>query len=767
MQRIRLSWLVLAATLLAGCAANPYVSDATARSGRLSEATIVRHASGGALRLEDARVITGNDAAFRSKLRTIESAEHSIDAMYYIYADDYSSSVLSEALIAAARRGVRVRLLVDYHSNYKNLDLFTMMERVGSAGAGSLEVRFYGRPTREIVQDAVYATMGCGEARERFPANACSKAKTAALAERFEAERIDERPAAELGISNLDSGYSGIFLSGLYAKQPDLMAFAVLNGQSIDPAAMQESGTDVAAADRAQLRHLGRLYWQSRAGSGFERVAAKIQLAFLSALFGEWIAPLHEALVSHLPAERQGVEAAARDWEHLTDFLHHKLLLVDARRLQLGGRNVEDSYHMRANALLDKYRFLDTDLRADVVAGGGDIERAFEALWGFRPMVATTAEIRRHAPNDMAANADAFAEARAACENRPIPERGACVATAFAERALPLAERERQRAETMAARADRYRAHYAYADAPDPKPSIPVDPGALAAYIENVPFMGGPGAPPARRAYGSENGREAMHGKRIHALWLAGMRNACATATADDPKRIVLHHAYFFPPSNLVKAIARTIDGTWDCRHVRLTVLTNSLETTDLSMVNLFARHSAKAFAEYYRERRHPGRSARLEYLEYLATRQEERLSLHTKVTVLGDDVMVGSANADVRSLMMDTNNAMLLRDAPHFLEAYLAHLDALAAEPGRVADRTAAIAATPRERMLAQDRANFRAMMARYRAERWLDAEQRRRVEATLVDRLDEAYALTRGMLAGAAGTDDAATFDRLFKGL
>ena len=106
-----------------------------------------------------AMVIADNDAAFLNKLRLVEQAGQSIDLMYYIYADDYSSSTLSSALIAATGRGVKVRMLVDYQTNYKRLDLFSLLEK---EGGGNLKVRFYNRPTKNIVENAVYMTMGCG-----------------------------------------------------------------------------------------------------------------------------------------------------------------------------------------------------------------------------------------------------------------------------------------------------------------------------------------------------------------------------------------------------------------------------------------------------------------------------------------------------------------------------------------------------------------------------------------------------------------------------
>ena len=76
--------------------------------------------SAGPLSIRSGELITGNDAAFRSKLDMIKGAERSIDAMSYLFDDDYSSSVFAKAIVdAAGRGGVHVRLLVDYHTNQR------------------------------------------------------------------------------------------------------------------------------------------------------------------------------------------------------------------------------------------------------------------------------------------------------------------------------------------------------------------------------------------------------------------------------------------------------------------------------------------------------------------------------------------------------------------------------------------------------------------------------------------------------------------------
>lgn len=57
--------------------------------------------------------IAGGTDALASRLALIEMAEVSIDAQYYIWHDDTSGILLLDALDRAAKRGVRVRLLLD------------------------------------------------------------------------------------------------------------------------------------------------------------------------------------------------------------------------------------------------------------------------------------------------------------------------------------------------------------------------------------------------------------------------------------------------------------------------------------------------------------------------------------------------------------------------------------------------------------------------------------------------------------------------------
>ena len=95
--------------------------------------------SSAAIRAKDVQkvdILMDNNEAFDSKLEIIRNAKQTLNLVYFIYATDHSTSHLSKELIKAAKRGVKVQILVDYITNYSNLDFFKMLEREGSQGAG-------------------------------------------------------------------------------------------------------------------------------------------------------------------------------------------------------------------------------------------------------------------------------------------------------------------------------------------------------------------------------------------------------------------------------------------------------------------------------------------------------------------------------------------------------------------------------------------------------------------------------------------------------
>jgi putative cardiolipin synthase len=59
------------------------------------------------------RLLASGMEAFLMRTALAESAKHTLDLQYYIYRDDDTGALLTQALLKAADRGVRVRLLVD------------------------------------------------------------------------------------------------------------------------------------------------------------------------------------------------------------------------------------------------------------------------------------------------------------------------------------------------------------------------------------------------------------------------------------------------------------------------------------------------------------------------------------------------------------------------------------------------------------------------------------------------------------------------------
>ncbi|HEX8261976.1 MAG TPA: phospholipase D-like domain-containing protein [Allosphingosinicella sp.] len=65
-------------------------------------------------------------------LELVESARSSLRFLYYMFMDDAAGTKVRDALIAAARRGVRVSLLVDGFGSTANRDFFRPLEEAGA-----------------------------------------------------------------------------------------------------------------------------------------------------------------------------------------------------------------------------------------------------------------------------------------------------------------------------------------------------------------------------------------------------------------------------------------------------------------------------------------------------------------------------------------------------------------------------------------------------------------------------------------------------------
>jgi putative cardiolipin synthase len=77
-------------------------------SSRYVESEVKQHGD-----LSGFRLLTRSNNALLSRIALIDQAVHSIDLQYYIFADDDTGRLVAQRLLAAADRGVRVRLLLD------------------------------------------------------------------------------------------------------------------------------------------------------------------------------------------------------------------------------------------------------------------------------------------------------------------------------------------------------------------------------------------------------------------------------------------------------------------------------------------------------------------------------------------------------------------------------------------------------------------------------------------------------------------------------
>jgi len=741
-----------------------FISEETRKTGYFSNESVLLNASSPALMLQSGLLLTDNDDAFESKLALIKDARHSIDLAYYIFADDYSSSTMSIALMDAAKRGVKVRMLLDYHSNYKNLDLFSMLEASAISASGSIEVRFYNRPTENQIKDSIYVTMGCGEKELQF--SGCSASKLVDMNE--------EIANAELqgNLRNLNKAGSGLFLSGLYAKNPGLMVTAIKQGYQVDVNTLAApAGGDPEQLE--SLKKLGELYYQAQYGAGVDRVLGKLKLQLAYALYGDQITPIYDVFSSLLPIEQANrSDKALAEWRYFSDFLHHKLLLVDGHKLQLGGRNVEDSYHMNPNPMAAKYIFMDTDVVLQLDENQDNaLTTSYEKLWGFRDMVATMADIRQHAPNDVLTTMNYASERCDVARAAGKAQYKQCLENAMQTLAqIPLTDRVEDWSKLTEEYAYDYRNHYEARSVSARSKQFSIDESAQVYYIENLPFnIATPEADLARN-FGAINQREGDSGKHIHATWLAALNNVCRQATAEgrsggQPKEVILHNAYLFLPSNILAQLAKVSDGRVPCGNVNISIVTNSIQTTDLNIVNILSRHSMKAFFDYFNNNHHPSKGANIKYYEYVADSAGANLSLHTKVEVFGDDLFIGSANADVRSYMMDSNNGLFIRNAPNLVKDYVSWVKSLI-NTRRVVSVDQYFITTKRDEILKEDLATIDATLAKYRAERWLKEEDVSGMKQRLADLLDQAYILSAKIVSSTSESSRAqAQFNSLFK--
>lgn len=298
-------------------------------------------------------------------------------------------------------------------------------------------------------------------------------------------------------------------------------------------------------------------------------------------------------------------------WINMLKRFHHKLLIVDDQVFMGGGRNVEDHYHVESDygplaASNDLLHFMDADVftSAPKIVGAG--AKTFDDYWTC---------------------ADNFAGCKSKIAMaRERPEAGKAYDAAY---------------KALSDNAARYsKEMQTYTKDPD----LVLHDGSFKgsgvklAYLENR-------MAPARKGFEKlAFGEEPSH---FNAAWEGLMANAKA---GDD---VVIHNAYMLPPPAMQIAIFRAVKAG-----AKVRVITNSETSSNHGVVNVAAKAMYAAMlniAERIRKERGDSEIGLRLYL------YQTRETLHTKIGLVGEYMIVGSTNADPRSKLMDTQNGVLI----------------------------------------------------------------------------------------------------------
>jgi phosphatidylserine/phosphatidylglycerophosphate/cardiolipin synthase-like enzyme len=264
------------------------------------------------------RLFTDNIEAWQAKRDLIARAQHNLDLAYFIVEVDGTTSRLMLDLIAAAARGVKIRLLADYFMTFGQAPALRTL-----AAVSNIEVRRYRPPTAEWL--------------------------------------------GALQAAGVDSA---LFARGLMTMNGALLAAAIKDNTlfpvplvaAISALRPEPGGSRVGFAllVLATLRdHIGIDSGEPGLVKRAEQVLSTIRL------------------VGAKGALALKVVGGLKDFLRRT---HHKLLLADHREFIMGGRNLADAY--QRSSLPEGCAFQDTDILAhDGRAGGCEHVVAFQALW--------------------------------------------------------------------------------------------------------------------------------------------------------------------------------------------------------------------------------------------------------------------------------------------------------------------------------------------------------------------------------------------------
>lgn len=274
------------------------------------------------------QLLTGNTDAWHAKREVIAGATVSLDLCYFILENDATTAVLLQDLVAAAARGVKVRVLLDYFMTFKQSEVLRAL-----AAVPNVLVRRFRPPTAQWC--AALRELGIDDLR---------------FIEGFTSMDL-KLMASSFGDNKLESPS---FASVLANMKPEPGESRLSLAVRMRTALLQEVANELLGlhAERQQLS----------GGGFFDRVLnASKRLVALP----KKIAALHDV--------RDGLDL----FLHRT---HHKLLLADGREFIMGGRNIADAYHLDAVPAPGR-PFIDTDVRVRDTQGSAEHAAAFNALW--------------------------------------------------------------------------------------------------------------------------------------------------------------------------------------------------------------------------------------------------------------------------------------------------------------------------------------------------------------------------------------------------
>lgn len=309
---------------------------------------------------------------------------------------------------------------------------------------------------------------------------------------------------------------------------------------------------------------------------------------------------LLKEMLAPLKQRLPGATVHPSAWLAATKRLHHKLLVADRRWVQGGGRNIEDSYHWEIDhPLRDPQRSKYVFMDVD-----------------FRIDSPALAADALETIDDYWACADGLP-----CKSGVEMERESPATDA--QSAEIIADMERKAKEYLAKRG------YTRRQKPIHEGRFDV-PLGRAAYLENRMFVD-----PSSSATFLEEERS-----QYHKAWVSLIRRVPAGG------HVVIQSAYLWFPPGLQMAVAKAIR-----RGVHVTILSNSPESSDLGFIAQLAR------LQYVELLKLGQLQDNLHIYEYVTAE-----SLHAKISVLGDYVLVGSTNADPRCEFLDSNNGIAVK---------------------------------------------------------------------------------------------------------